>query len=613
MKTHVLVGLWLVGMGAAPAWAQEERGDTAQLKKQCAANDGESCAELGFALLSPDGDASTNAQAVQYLRRACTLGSANGCALLGVCHLQGLGVRKDLKQADTLLKKACEAGSELGCLQLENLCEASGREDCMREQEAQQRRSQYEQACDGGQADACLQLGSMYESGQAVKRDLTRARGLYTRACKGGEVHACLRLGEVLSEGGKKGNAEALQAYLQACEGQVAPACGKAARLLEGKGQRKEALARHAQACELGDNAGCLSGARLAERGKGAEHDSELALRLYRLACSREEREACRALEARVQGQQTPRLLRRLEGNGAVSALAFSPRGDVLAVGTHDGHLQLWNPATGTALTEPLHEHSNDIRQLAFSEDGVWLASVSPGTGARLWDMARKEVHGVPLREFGAVPSRLVAFLPGQQGLLTDLGNAPETRLRVWNPSTHQPSVPELFKFEPGLLGAALVPGRKVVVLALQVEGLQRIDVRTGQPLGPPVKHAQCAMESLAASLDGAWLATGCAQGGILLWDGASGQPRGALLRHGYARVQALAFSPSGALLVSAAGGSLKLWDTASGAPVSGELREGEGRSAPGLQTVAFSPDGRLLAAGGDDGDVPLFSLEQGR
>jgi len=69
-----------------------------------------------------------------------------------------------------------------------------------------------------------------------------------------------------------------------------------------------------------------------------------------------------------------------------VSAVAFSPDGMWLASADTDGTVGLWNPATGQLVGAPIQVSAqNGVVSVAFSPDGKWLASGDDGGTVRLW------------------------------------------------------------------------------------------------------------------------------------------------------------------------------------------------------------------------------------
>ena len=86
---------------------------------------------------------------------------------------------------------------------------------------------------------------------------------------------------------------------------------------------------------------------------------------------------------------QQPALRATLQGHGdKVYSVAFSPGGQILASGSADGAVKLWDAASGKS-TATLRGHTDRVWSVAFSPDGKTLAS---GAGRmdksiKLWDV----------------------------------------------------------------------------------------------------------------------------------------------------------------------------------------------------------------------------------
>jgi len=76
-------------------------------------------------------------------------------------------------------------------------------------------------------------------------------------------------------------------------------------------------------------------------------------------------------------------------GEGRVSALAFSPDGDALAVGSHQGPITVWSLSAPDAPLFRLPGHRGPVTSLAFDAPGFHLASAGGDKTVDVWDLRR--------------------------------------------------------------------------------------------------------------------------------------------------------------------------------------------------------------------------------
>lgn len=254
---------------------------------------------------------------------------------------------------------------------------------------------------------------------------------------------------------------------------------------------------------------------------------------------------------------------------GSIQAIAISPDGTLLASASRNQSIKLWGLYTGKLIhsfegRSPWGKdgHSAPVNALVFTSDAQTLLSGSDDGTVWLWDVPRCSAIGmVPAHSWGVT----AIALSGDDRTLA-VGSA-DGAIQLWDIT-------------------------------------RRERLQTLRPQSVPVT-------ALQISLDGAWLVSG-GDRLVRIWDLGSLRQTGQVplwntLKQD-APARAIALSADRQWLITSSDRSLMVWDTLEQV-CQQTIRAHQGA----INTIALSPDGQVLASGGDDSQLQIGRWERSR
>ncbi len=331
----------------------------------------------------------------------------------------------------------------------------------------------------------------------------------------------------------------------------------------------------------------------------------------------------------------------------SISSISFNADGSKLATGSgHDDGtsgdkiIRIWNVHSGCLQNTFKVPIGRWVRQLidyvSYSPDGKTLATGSEDGTIRLWDAESGKLQFTTFEgltdsaaNLGYCEGLLLAYSPDGKTFVSrseiSWDSFIDGTIQLWDAVTckHKVSLTTGYRGPGGaVISLAFSPDSRTVAGGDNDGTVYLWDAVTGELKATLLGHVKYVF-SIAFSPDGRTLASGWKS--VCLWDVASGECKATLDMH-RGTVSSVAFSPDGSILAVASTNDVTLWDVCKilhqshdNTPIhtyATNRYDVTGRHKTTLKghigfvsSVAFSPDGRILASGGEDGTILLWDI----
>jgi WD40 repeat protein len=283
-----------------------------------------------------------------------------------------------------------------------------------------------------------------------------------------------------------------------------------------------------------------------------------------------------------------------------VNGVAFTDDGRNLVSVSKDATLKVWNGASGSLIRTVALDNRlvsslavSGRRALSGHGDGT-ISLYDIDIGKKLTTFKRNDAEVWSVAFLGD-PTK---FAAGSHDYTTALWDVAAPAAPQFTLEGHESAIQAIAYSVHGPWVATGSADKSVRLYDLDTHDLVRV-----------YKGAKDFITAVAFAPDGKSLAVASLDGAIRLYSTSSPRLIRQLSGHPKSRINALTFSANGEVLASAADeGIVRLWD-----PKRGRTIRSLGGHAGGAKTVSFSPDSQRLASAGTDGMIRIWSVPPGK
>ncbi|EIW76893.1 WD40 repeat-like protein, partial [Coniophora puteana RWD-64-598 SS2] len=276
-----------------------------------------------------------------------------------------------------------------------------------------------------------------------------------------------------------------------------------------------------------------------------------------------------------------------------ILAIAYSPNGTLLATGSLDSTVRIWDANSGRQVDDAIHGHTQRVNSVSYSPDGTSVVSGSSDGTVRVWNA--KDLTNTPAEIIEHTEGQLwhsVKFSPDGQLIA---GGGSNGKLKVWYAREKTVKYEYKGNIKAFIWAVAWAPGTSRLAT-----GCNDGKVRIYDPENPDVavlliEGHRGAINSVKYSPDGKLLASGSDDRTIRLWDAQTGTPVKSPFRGHKNWVTSVRWAPEGTRIVSgSADKTVRVWDVSRGQAIFKGALYGHDS---GIWSVSYCPDGKSFAS----------------